>query len=305
MNYITMTQARQQLNLRNDTVDEDIIQNWINWSCELIDYWKDRKFDVRIRTIRLDTPRFTSNMIGSFAQLEAIVPPTERVYLDVSDYDLLEVIELLNGDSEEIETGQYITEPANEEYINRIVLRKNSSVKWLPNDDGEYEQAIELTGIFGFNSNYSKCFVDTNVTLTQELSIDGLVIEGLTADVLGKAKDGLQPAIQVGVMLKIDDEFLYVHEIEEDDYAYNVHVEREYNGSTKTIHTNGSKIYVYRPDAQIAQMALRLVQWRYRQKDNDNFDRTFNFATQTATTPSAIPADVRMILGKRKARIYG
>lgn len=301
MNYITLTQVRQQLNLRTGTSDNDIFNNWINWSCGLIDYWKGRRFDVYYQTILLDTPILKSNMIGSFAQLETIIPPTERIYLNVSEYDLLEIVELKNGDESVIASNKYITEPTNKEYINRILLRKSSGLNWLPNDDGEYEQVISLKGIFGFNSNYSKCFVDTKLVLNGAMTTETLSIT--LGDISNPAKDGLEPAIQVGMMLKIDDEFMLVEEIDEDDYSVNIALQRQFNGSELTEHENGSTIYVYRPDAQIVQMALRLVQWRYRQKDQDNFDRTFNFATQTASTPTSIPADVRAILGKRRMTI--
>jgi hypothetical protein len=52
----------------------------------------------------------------------------------------------------------------------------------------------------------------------------------------------------------------------------------------------------------IVQIAMRLVKWRYEQRHNDAFDRSYVAGTGIVTTPTSLPADVERILGPRKAR---
>ncbi len=53
----------------------------------------------------------------------------------------------------------------------------------------------------------------------------------------------------------------------------------------------------------IEQACVRLVKWRYTQKDVDNFDRVYVAGTGVVSVASAIPADVKMALGAPKARL--
>lgn len=303
MDYITLHQVKRQLNIGQstpNTSDDALLMDWIRWSCELIDWWKGRRYDVYKNQIFLDAPKYyDDSQFGAFAQQ---LLPLKELYLNVSNYDLLEILELLNGDDSEIESSDYIKEPYNQPYINRIKLKKNSGINWLANNDGEYEQAIKLTGLFGFNKKYNTCFVDTNLEIASTLTENATSIT--LANVDAPAKDFISPALQAGQMIKIEDEFILIKEITEGDYNdYTIELERGYNGTDAEEHASSTSIFVYRPDGDIVQMALRLVQWRYRQKDQDTFDRTFNLATQSVTTPTSLPADVRFILGKRKAVI--
>jgi len=308
MNYITIHQVKQQLKLLGTVTDDAIFNNWIGWSCGLIDWWKGRRFDIRKATLKFDTPLQNDSGIGDyyagdFSQAE-ILFNSKDLYLNVSAYDLLEVVELLNGDGTVITAAQYILEPANSSNKNRIRLKTSSGIAWLKTSEGDKEQAISLTGFFGYSPSYPDCFVDTNEKITAEAGFPTNQNTFVLQDNSESAADFVSPRVQEGNMLRLKSnlgtEFLYVQEVATDDYGDTVTVVRHYNGTTAYAHPKDTVIEVFRPHDTIVQMALRLVQWRYRQKDQDNFDRTYNLATQTVTSPTNLPADVRTILGKRR-----
>ena len=305
MNYVTLYQVKQYIKLLSTTVDDEIFNNWITWSCGLIDWWKSRRFDVYKKTLRLDTPVHNGTPlgdynVGEFNPIEQLF--SSPLFLNIARYDILEIIQLLNGDATEILSTQYLKEPANETFINRVVLKRNSNVSWLSDADGEYRQAIALTAFCGYNTFYPFCFVGSGEDLASDLSAVATLFTVSNAN--GQADDLISPRLQVGQMLRMvsvnGTEFMLVLTIEADDYGHTIGVKRAFNGTTAVIHPADTEIEVYRPDGDIVQMALRLTQWRYRQKDQDNFDKTYNLATQVASTPSALPSDVRMILGARK-----
>lgn len=313
MNYITLYQVRQQLKLLNNTsTDTDLFNNWIQWSSDLIDWWKGRRFDIYQATYMLDLPviddrHFGDYYVGEFNPAERLTS-NKREYLKVDKFDLLEVTELLNGNGEEIVASKYILEPIHLSGKNRIVLRSGNY--WAPNSDGYTEQVISLTGFFGYNTNYPNCFVDTGEVISNDPGLLTSDTELNVGNILLPAKDFLAPKIQVGQMLRLKAtvsnvthvEFLLVENITAGDYDdYVVTVRRAFNGTTAYAFPKDTKIEVYRPDGEIVQAALRLVQWRYRQKDQDNFDKTYSLATQTVSTPTSLPSDVRTILGQRRA----
>jgi hypothetical protein len=298
MNYITLHQVKEYLKIsQSNTSDDNIFRNWIKWSSGLIDWWRGRRFDVQQKSILLDVPHF-GNKLGDYRLREYTA---RELYLDVSSLDLLEVIQLLNGDGTEIISNQYYLEPVEYSVKNRIRLKRGLS--WKSNDDGE-RQAIQLTGLFGYNRNYPDCFVNTGEKIT---SNNGFPVDENSfpvSDVNGIAMDYISPKLQVGQMIRFSStegiEFANIIDILEENSNYSIVVDRGVNGTSRYTHPKDTIIEVYRPNDDIVQTALRLVQWRYRQKDQDTFDRTFNLATQTATTPTALPADVRMILGNRR-----
>ena len=169
---------------------------------------------------------------------------------------------------------------------------------------GVVEQAISLEGSYGWHEDYTNAFVDSGDTVQVELSAVATSLK--VENVNGTTADLQTPRFQVGQMLKLieaDDtyEFVLITAVTEDvDYTDELTIVRGVNGTVGIIHVVDRPIYIYRVPGNIVQMALRLVQWRYRQKDSDTFDKIYNLATQSVTTPSALPVDVERILGPRK-----
>lgn len=305
MNYTTLYDVKEQLKLTT-TTDDVLLQKWIARSSRLIDWWKGRSYDVVKATRYFDVPSAKTMLgdysSGEYSAREALLYPVRKT---IETPDLLEVVELLNGDGEEIVSTDYILKPYNETPKSHILLK--NGVYWVADDDGNCEKAISLEGYWGFNQNYPNCFVDSGDTV---LNTAGLIASANdktieVSNVNGTANDLLSPRFLAGHVLKIESvngiEFCHVITATAVTAANDtLVVERGYNGTSPLVHPVGTTIKIYRSDDRIAQIVIRLVQWRYRQKDQNVFDKIFDAGSQQTVIPTAIPADVERLLGTRK-----
>ena len=106
---------------------------------------------------------------------------------------------------------------------------------------------------------------------------------------------------EVGQLLKLEDEFMLLEEI--DAVGKKLTVERAVNGTSAAAHALGTPISVFQTSGTISQVCMRLVKWRYAQKDTDSFDQSHVLGSGVMTTPTKIPADVELILGARRVRL--
>ena len=289
MHYATLHQVKSYLGLGDDFMkDDQRLIRFIDSSVGAIDNYKGRRFDVRYEVRRYDVPRPAPDMFGVTA---GVVPP-----LRLKD-DLLDVVTLINGDGTEIEAADFVLEPANTYPKARIVLYEGD---WLSATSGNDKQVIQVSGYWGYHSRYQDAFED---------SLDSVQNNPLTANVTtlsiidagGVAGDGSERRFQTGQMLRIEDEFIYVAGV---NYLTNIlTVKRGYNGTTKVQHEQGTVIEIFRPMANINFACIRLAAWRYRQKDADAFDKAAILGSGVQIVPSAMPADVKSLLGAPKATI--
>jgi len=300
MYYTTLSQVKSDLGLSSsETTDDALLTRWIRLSSKFIELYKGRRYDIRKETINFDTPLTD---IGDNAYLNIayngggsdLVGSVLRVY-----EDLVSVDELTNGDGVVIPSTEYVLLKRHLYPKFAIKLKPFSDYVFELDDDGNPEDAIEVNGYWGY-VNPATCWIDSGdkITGTGINSSDTVII---CSDVSGVAGDLLSPRFEAGQMIKIEDEFLFITEV--DTATNNLTVTRGYNGTTAVEHLIDTIIYVFRPNDIIVQMATRLVSWRYRQKDVDNFDKVFNFAEKSISIPSALPADVQAMLGSRKTRM--
>ena len=275
-NYVTLDSVKAHYRLPDTTVDDDKLLDYIDWSSRLIENWKGRRYDPRVQTRVFDCPQANGSGFGVY-DFALATAKTNRI-LRLDD-DLLEVVKLLNGDS--VEITDYVTEPANEYPKNRIALR--SSEVFVPSDDGP-EQAISLSGIWGYHDRWAEAWS---------------VLGALTGSLSASADEITVSGVEIGQLLRLDTEYVLVLDIS----STTATVERGYNGTTAAVHASGTDIELFHPMSTIVQCCMRLVKWRYTQKDSDNFDRTFVMGAGAITTPTSLPADVVRILGPRKARL--
>lgn len=301
--YSTLYEMKKHLGLLTKDADDSLIQDWINRSTGLIEWWKDRKYYPHKETQMLDCPVRNADRFGSYGTNFPGFDPvniafnSEELFLKVED--LLEVFELLNGDGAEIEAADYLLEPATVFPKARILLKKTPGLLWRPSNL-DYKQVISLEAMWGFVENYLTCFVNSASLIENAGGINDTATTISVLDFDGLTDDLVSPKFQAGQMLKAEDEFMFLKSATAGDYEDGeLEVVRGFVGTTKAAHAEDTPIYIYRIPMEVQQMCLRLVQWRYRQKDNDNFDRIFNLATQSVSTPSALPADVAVILGRR------
>jgi hypothetical protein len=302
MNYVTLYEAKQQLGLSQSAGNDDNRLNyWIAKSTELIRWWKQTHYDIHRGVVYLDCPRYENLAIGNYDGINSIdVDYRTRKSLKTNHLDLLEITKLLNGDLVEIVSSDYFTEGYGT-CINRIFLTQLSGLSWKYKNS-DYKQAIELTGYFGFNSSYPLCFIKTGEVVPSGGFVAEVSTSFTATDVNGQADDLISPRIQAGQMFRLSSvngiEFIFAKTVSGNVVTFL----RGQNGTTALAHPQNTPVEVYRVDGAIQQACLRLVHWRYRQKDSDNFDKIYSLANQAVVTPSALPVDVRSILG-RKGRL--
>jgi hypothetical protein len=282
-NYVTLDEIKRTFNISGSTDDAALVL-FASWATALIDEWKGRRYDVRYETRLYDTPETPSSSFGS---LNGAYATGNQQKLRLSN-DLVELVELVNRDEIALESGDFVLEPANETPKTRIKLR-NGAI-WV---EGEYgpEQAISVTGFWGAHDRYQDAWKNSQV-LAAELDDSAVEID---LSSLG--------TLQAGQLLRIDDELILLESIVEKTVGevttYTLTVERGFNGSTAAVHNAGAQIKIFKPMGIIQQAAMRLVKWRYAQRDVDNFDKTYIVGTGTVSIPANMPSDVVLALGSR------
>jgi hypothetical protein len=155
--------------------------------------------------------------------------------LRIDTDDLLEVTSLTNGDGTAIAASSYNLYPANVYPKQELHLVHSSGVAWLPDSNGNYEQVIALTGVFGYHTHY---------TGNSAWGGAGTVADaaGINASVTSYTASAAS-GIEAGMLLKIDSEFLYASAVS----GTTVTIERGVNGSTAAIHATGTAVSFWRP----------------------------------------------------------
>jgi hypothetical protein len=289
VNYATLTAAKQIIGLEPDeTKDDALLLALLEWATAYIDDHKARHYDPR-REVRLfDLPSTHGSMFGVYEA--RYVPPAAVPVLRLDD-DLLELVELTNGDGNKI--TDYLLEPAN--VWPKMRVRLTNGAIWQPSAAGEIRQIIEADGVWGAHDRYSTAWKASGVILPAALNNSATTIS--VTDI---------GALQAGQLLRVDDEFMLLSAIDADTDAppaYTLTIERGAQGTTAASHAKDAPVKIWQVQGNISQACIRIVKWRYSQKDVDNFDRTYSAETGFVSIPSAIPADVAALLGARKATI--
>jgi hypothetical protein len=234
--------------------------------------------------------------VSTMNQMSSYTENKLRVY-----EDLLEPITITNGDGTTIASTSYTMKPANSYPKYSIKLKDSSGVVWEYDSGGNREQVIDVEGYWGYNPDYSTCWVDTLDTV--QSGMDAVTTTVDVASAAGITADLQDYRFQAGNLIKIetsgeDDEFLLIVSV---NYLANeLTVVRGYNGTSAVSHSSADKIYVYRPWANVELACTRLVVWRYRQKDADSFNREILLGTGEIIIPTGMPADVRRLLPTSK-----
>lgn len=294
MYYATLHQVKLYTGNLGEEAEDARFVEFLRWSTGLISGYKARRYDVRLTTIPHDAPIPVASSFGVFDRSYQRMSGQKQLILKD---DLLEAVEILNGDGTELTSAEYFLEPF--ERTPYSVLTLKSGATWCPDTNGNLKGAVSVQGFWGFHSNYDQAFADSlDTVLDAPLSAGATQIH--VADVDGITEDLIEPRFQAGQLLRIDDELMLLLKTQSKATADDIlTVKRGYNGSTAAQHIAGSPVKIFRPEESIVQACLRLVKWRYVQKDVDTFDRTYVAGTGVVSAPASLPADVRDILGAK------
>ncbi len=289
MDYATLTQVRAYLKLgATETADDALLQTFITWANQTLNC--ARRGDVRLETRYYDYPIKAASLHGVYdaetwvQQMNAAGLLSQGI-LNLDD-DLLALISVTNGDGNAIPITELVLEPANMYPKHNLRIKRGTSYSWLPGTNGEREQVIAVTGWWGYHPDYTGAW-----TLTDAVGNNPLAANGTSITVVASS------GFQVGQLLKIESEFVQVTALAS---AVALTVTRGANGTTAVAHVQTTPIYTYTAFGNYGLAGVRLVAWRYRQKDANIFEKTTSFETGVTIIPSSIPADIQTLLPPKR-----
>ncbi len=283
--YCTLQGARTQLMVRSGTTtDDQKLADLIEVCSQSIRDYCGRDFNEIAATL------YFNGQVGKWN-------PT----LSLKKDDLISVSTLLNGEGSTIAAANYVLLPRGE--YPKKGIRLTAGNYWLaPNDSGTTcptypplmdeayaEDAIAVTGLWGFNRQYSSAWKSSTLT------VSGAHNASTTTLNLSAAAAAL---IDVGNVLKIGTEYLLVTgPVVSTSAATALTVTRGYNGSTAAAMAGGETIYVWQMESVIELATRMTVASMYQQRSNAAGDRVTNDPIGGASIGVDIPAKAKKLLG--------
>jgi len=131
MAYVTLTDFKSYQGI-SSTADDAVIQTILDGVSAYIEGVTLRKFDGYSATRVFD------------------VPDGDTIFLDE---DLYSVTSITNGDATTVTSTQYVLLPPNEYPKYAVRLKSSASISWESDSANDYEQAISITGLWGFSQS--------------------------------------------------------------------------------------------------------------------------------------------------------
>jgi len=241
--------------LSSAAIDDTVIEGLIQSASRYIDNRTGRVFIPHAMTRKYDTPQ------------------DDELWFDE---DLLEVITLTNGDDTTIASTEYNLYPANYYPKYKLRLKESSTTTWEDDDDGNTEQVIDLSAIWGCREDY-----------TARAWVLGSAINnvaGITATATSITIDS-ETLFHNDDLIKIDNELMRVT----GTAATSLTVVRGENGSTAATHDDDASIYIWQVAEDIHEACLSIAMSAYKRRWGENTSGT---ATITGAGVVITPADV-------------
>ena len=302
MHYCTLHQVRLYIKSGStETSDDELLTVFINQVVRAIDVRCRRRFDIRRETREFDVPQGDISREGILKAEHWVnlwnVTASKHLRRLRLDEDLISVVTLTNGDGNTIASTEYVLLRENRYPKYAIQLNESSNYTWQPDANGNRKQVIDADCLWGFHDRPDDAWVDSLDTVRNDpLTAAGTSLTVVNAD--GIAGDAVPTRFQVGNMIRIEDEYVFVLEVNTTTDVLTI--TRGYNGTTAAEHAQSTSIEIYRPMDNIVLATIRGVVWRYRQKDVDVFDKTQILGTGAIIIPSNLPADVLELLPSPK-----
>lgn len=255
---------------------------------EFKDYWKNRggqnSTDAADDGVIEMLLRAGSRYIDTQTQRQ-FVPYAETRYFDVPSGDdidsrmlqlgddLLEIIEVVNGDGVTIPSTQYYPYPRNKSPHYGIRLRDNSTFYWSTDGAGETHDVIAVTGLWGYHDRYQTAWLSGS-TLSSSINATTATIPLTSASLFA-----------AGNLIRIENELCHVSA----KAMNNLTASRGENYSTATEHDSGTAVSIWQPMEEARNACLEIANTAYRRRFGQN---TSNAATVTAAGIVLTPRDI-------------
>ena len=260
--YTNVSDVRSTYIKQTGTGDDVLMLDLIREVSRMMDSSAKTVYYPFIQTRNYDIPRFN---VSPWSNLYAIpydvFPYTAHVggaYQSYLTFDLylLDLLTLTNGEGTTIASSKYYLYPSNYYPKRGVRLKPTSGTVWLPATTGEWEQVIQVQGVWGYHEDYTNAWVDTAATLSAAITTTSATTFTCTT---GK--------IKAGQLLKIDSEYFYASAVTT-GASDTITVVRGANGSTAATHLISTAISYWQVDYSIQSLCRMATAAMYRLRDN-------------------------------------
>ncbi len=225
--------------------------------------------------------------------------PDDTALLSLRD-DLLECTTLTtdNGGTT-ILAANYELQTSNGRYnqtpYSQIRLHPDGTVTAFEYDGTPYA-ANAVTGLWGYHNDWADAWEDSGDSVQDVAGISSSDTTITVTDADGDDINGLPTRFKIQQILKIEDEYLWLTDVNGTDNELTVR--RGMNGSTAATHALDTAIYVYRPMDDIIEAMELLSTYIYRRKDSigSEIDRPMVGDKGQLIMPQVLPSEVMRIL---------
>lgn len=194
-------------------------------------------------------------------------PLRARYYFDFVDsreiqfgpHDLVEAetVYTANGDDTIASDYYYLMTGEDYNYEVKDRLRIDDTSGYTLYVGSNYQQANSIMGVWTYHNRWSGAWMDSLDTVKTNLTASATSLA--VNHVNGVNGDGYAPRFQVGQLLQIESEWLYVADT--DSNANTVTVARAQNGTMAAAHDATTAIYIYTPMADIVKACQVMVDY--------------------------------------------
>ncbi len=207
------------------------------------------------------------------------------------DYPLLAVTNLVDGTGTPLAPTDYrllSSQGGGSTVYDRI--RRVSGI-WS-NYSGDYMDAIQITGVWGYHAAYEQAWGDSQDAVADTGGISTSVTAITVGDADGADDTAWTPRFCPGQLLKLEDEYLTVEAVNTTTNVLTVR--RGQRGSPAAAHAQATPIGIWRPDPLIQRAANRWLALVYARRGQ--FQQVTYDGLATVEFPADIPDEVGHIL---------
>lgn len=221
--------------------------------------------------------------------------------LNLNDADLLAITSLTDSSGNTLVEGtDVLAYPLSGPPYNRIEIKLDSGESL--NYSGTTQKAITLAGIWGWHDTWASAFEASGDTVLDTSGLTAAATSITVSDADGADAWGVTPRFDADVLLKIEDEYLWVTTVTAAT-TNTLTVVRGVNGTTAATHAKTTPISVYKPPQDMAKHIQRWVTFLYDQKDTGQFETITYPEAGVVQVPAGIPKDVTMGIDQYRRRV--
>lgn len=248
-----------------DAADDAVIESLLEQASRHIDDETGRVFYPFVQTLLLDVPDGRELFIGE---------------------DLLEVISISNGGTALASTEYYLV-PYSYSPAYALRIREKSIYYWETNSDAEAENAISVTGIYGYHDKYSREAWKVGTVTTEALDVSEVEFDVSSSSLFS-----------AGQIIRYGNEISAISSVASGKITV---ASRGDNGSTVAIHDSGITVYIWQPMKTASMAVLETALTAYHRRFGKSMS---NIETITAAgvvlTPRDYPAAMRSFILNHK-----